>query len=130
MRELDKRKEREEKLKKDRESRNMAVKLSRTYRVGDVPDVEIAYSALIRPMQILADRDAHMAGKVLKSLFRCIVEEARKNSEAVDEALEGLQAQLNDIIKNDQVSDVMFLSTLLNIISEETSKLLVRRPFS
>ncbi|GAU90192.1 DNA dependent Protein Kinase catalytic subunit [Ramazzottius varieornatus] len=123
-RELDKRKASEEKAKQDRENRNMTVKLSRTYRTGDVPDVEIPYSALIAPMQILTDRDAHTAGKVLKSLFKCIVEEARKNSEAVDEALEGLVVHLNEIIKSEQVADVMFLSTLLNIVSEETSRLL------
>lgn len=43
--------------------REAQVTLYRSYRVGDLPDIQIQYSSLIAPLQALAQVRAYMTGK-------------------------------------------------------------------
>ncbi|XP_068093458.1 DNA-dependent protein kinase catalytic subunit isoform X2 [Hyperolius riggenbachi] len=65
----------EQKLKQDAQ-----VTLYRSYRQGDLPDIQIAYSALIAPLQALAQKDPTLAKQLFSSLFTGVLEEKKTNS--------------------------------------------------
>ncbi|XP_053571003.1 LOW QUALITY PROTEIN: DNA-dependent protein kinase catalytic subunit [Bombina bombina] len=60
----------EQKMKQDAQ-----VVLYRSYRHGDLPDIQIAYSNLIAPLQALAQRDPTLAKMLFSSLFSGILAE-------------------------------------------------------
>ncbi|XP_069813698.1 DNA-dependent protein kinase catalytic subunit isoform X2 [Dendropsophus ebraccatus] len=60
----------EQKMKQDAQ-----VILYRSYRHGDLPDIQIAYSALIAPLQALAQKDPTLAKQLFSALFSGILEE-------------------------------------------------------
>ncbi|XP_063779765.1 DNA-dependent protein kinase catalytic subunit [Pseudophryne corroboree] len=62
----------EEKMKQDAQ-----VILYRSYRHGDLPDIQIAYRALIAPLQALAQRDPTLAKQLFSVLFSGILEEMK-----------------------------------------------------
>ncbi|KAK9971873.1 hypothetical protein ABG768_025216 [Culter alburnus] len=55
------------------------VTLYRSYRVGDLPDIQIQYSSLIAPLQALAQRDATLAKQLFSSLFAGVLVEMEKS---------------------------------------------------
>ncbi|XP_068603907.1 DNA-dependent protein kinase catalytic subunit [Brachionichthys hirsutus] len=71
------RKKKEEKA--DQRLRKEAeVTLYRSYRVGDFPDIQIAYSSLVTPLQALSQRDPILAKQLFSSLFAGILQEMEK----------------------------------------------------
>uniref|UniRef100_G1NU10 DNA-dependent protein kinase catalytic subunit n=1 Tax=Myotis lucifugus TaxID=59463 RepID=G1NU10_MYOLU len=52
--------------------------LYRSYRQGDLPDIQIKYSSLITPLQAVAQRDPIMAKQLFGSLFSAIIKEMDK----------------------------------------------------
>ncbi|OWA49909.1 DNA-dependent protein kinase catalytic subunit [Hypsibius exemplaris] len=121
-REYSRRRAIEETLKNERERRSLDVTLTRSYRIGDVPDIEISYEAVIQPLRNLAERDVQTSSLLLRNLFGGIVAQARTKSEKVDEELEKLAKRLEGILKHQNVTDTTFLSTLLNIILQDSPK--------
>ncbi|XP_029447109.1 DNA-dependent protein kinase catalytic subunit isoform X2 [Rhinatrema bivittatum] len=69
----------EQKMKRDSE-----VTLYRSYRHGDLPDIQIAYSSLIAPLQALAQRDPTLAKQLFSSLFSGIMKEMDKLKTALE----------------------------------------------
>ncbi|XP_036194617.1 DNA-dependent protein kinase catalytic subunit [Myotis myotis] len=53
--------------------------LYRSYRQGDLPDIQIKYSSLITPLQAVAQRDPIMAKQLFGSLFSAIIKEMDKH---------------------------------------------------
>uniref|UniRef100_A0A6Q2XXY4 DNA-dependent protein kinase catalytic subunit n=1 Tax=Esox lucius TaxID=8010 RepID=A0A6Q2XXY4_ESOLU len=51
------------------------VTLYRSYRSGDLPDIQIQYSSLIAPLQALAQRDPTLAKQLFSSLFAGVLQE-------------------------------------------------------
>ncbi|CAF4200726.1 unnamed protein product, partial [Rotaria sordida] len=45
----------------------------RTYRIGELPDIQIRYSDIIIPLQALAQYDNHIARLLYASLFTSIL---------------------------------------------------------
>ena len=41
----------------------------RNYRIGDFPDIQIKFSELIAPLQVLAQRDSQVAMMLFESIF-------------------------------------------------------------
>ncbi|XP_077126580.1 DNA-dependent protein kinase catalytic subunit [Ranitomeya variabilis] len=58
----------EQKMKQDAQ-----VVLYRSYRHGDLPDIQIAYSSLIAPLQALAQKDPALAKQLFSALFSGIL---------------------------------------------------------
>ncbi|XP_055346029.1 DNA-dependent protein kinase catalytic subunit-like isoform X2 [Paramacrobiotus metropolitanus] len=114
----------EESLKKERERRDLEVKLSRMYRVGEVPDVMITHSAIIQPLQTLTQLDPHTAGLLLIRLFHGIIQESKKRREIVDSELDKVVERLEKIFDDERVSDVTFLTSMLNIVISDETRLL------
>ncbi|XP_054564392.1 DNA-dependent protein kinase catalytic subunit isoform X1 [Eptesicus fuscus] len=54
------------------------VVLYRSYRQGDLPDIQIKYSSLITPLQAVAQRDPIIAKQLFGSLFSAIIKEMDK----------------------------------------------------
>ncbi|KAF6100706.1 protein kinase, DNA-activated, catalytic subunit [Phyllostomus discolor] len=52
--------------------------LYRSYRQGDLPDIQIKYSSLITPLQAVAQRDPIIAKQLFGSLFSSIIKEMDK----------------------------------------------------
>ncbi|XP_027746012.1 DNA-dependent protein kinase catalytic subunit isoform X2 [Empidonax traillii] len=55
------------------------VTLYRSYRVGDLPDIQIEYCSLIAPLQGLAQKDPTFAKQLFSSLFSGIFHEVEKS---------------------------------------------------
>ncbi|XP_056377813.1 DNA-dependent protein kinase catalytic subunit isoform X2 [Hyla sarda] len=66
----------EQKMKQDAQ-----VILYRSYRHGDLPDIQIAYSALIAPLQALAQKDPALAKQLFSALFSGILEDINSSTE-------------------------------------------------
>ncbi|XP_074056019.1 DNA-dependent protein kinase catalytic subunit isoform X1 [Macrotis lagotis] len=71
--------------KKEKEMKNelkmkhdAQVTLYRSYRQGDLPDIQIEYSSLINPLQAVAQRDPILAKQLFGSLFNGILKEVDK----------------------------------------------------
>ncbi|XP_075703736.1 DNA-dependent protein kinase catalytic subunit-like, partial [Rhinoderma darwinii] len=66
----------DQKMKQDSQ-----VILYRSYRHGDLPDIQIAYSALIAPLQALAQKDPTLAKQLFSALFSGILETIASSTE-------------------------------------------------
>ncbi|XP_036089192.1 DNA-dependent protein kinase catalytic subunit [Rousettus aegyptiacus] len=70
---------REEEIKSKLKMKHDAqVVLYRSYRQGDLPDIQIKYSSLITPLQAVAQRDSIIAKQLFGSLFSGIIKEMDK----------------------------------------------------
>ncbi|KAI1889250.1 hypothetical protein AGOR_G00177210 [Albula goreensis] len=73
--------------------RDAQVTLYRSYRVGDLPDIQIQHSGLIAPLQALAQRDPTLAKQLFSSLFAGILSEisaAGERRRITDQLLEDI----------------------------------------
>ncbi|KAI1243372.1 hypothetical protein IHE44_0000969 [Lamprotornis superbus] len=61
------------------EQKREKVTLYRSYRVGDLPDIQIEYCSLIAPLQGLAQKDPTFAKQLFSSLFSGIFHEVKKS---------------------------------------------------
>ncbi|RMC15431.1 hypothetical protein DUI87_07622 [Hirundo rustica rustica] len=87
---------REKEIKSDLKMKYDAqVTLYRTYRVGDLPDIQIEYCSLIAPLQGLAQKDPTFAKQLFSSLFSGIFHEVKK-SKNPSEKNSIVQKLLND----------------------------------
>ncbi|XP_065898419.1 DNA-dependent protein kinase catalytic subunit-like isoform X2 [Dysidea avara] len=73
--ELRKKKARQELRQRQKAARGSRVVLYRRYREGELPDIQIKYSDVIRPLQALAQRDSSLSRLLFASLFTSILQE-------------------------------------------------------
>ncbi|ETE68703.1 DNA-dependent protein kinase catalytic subunit, partial [Ophiophagus hannah] len=66
--------QKQEKIKHDAQ-----ITLYRKYRQGDLPDIQIEYSSLITPLQVVAQKDPTLAKQLFSSLFSGILEQMKKS---------------------------------------------------
>ncbi|MEE6464048.1 hypothetical protein FKM82_006146 [Ascaphus truei] len=87
----------EQKMKQDSQ-----VTLYRHYRHGDLPDIQIAHSNLIAPLQALAQRDPTLAKQLFSSLFSGILTEMEiyKNPSQLSSITSKLLEQFNGFLSN------------------------------
>ncbi|XP_075235509.1 DNA-dependent protein kinase catalytic subunit-like [Lycorma delicatula] len=69
-----------QKLEKD-------VSLTRTYRKGDFPDIEITFEAVLKHLQDLAERDSVFAGQLMVSLVESVLKNMEKDTKVLIENL-------------------------------------------
>ncbi|KAH7949580.1 hypothetical protein HPB49_012409 [Dermacentor silvarum] len=97
-------KETRKKLKEERHVRREAeVTLYRSYRMGDFPDIQISHSALIAPMQALAQQDQQVAQMLLSGVVTSVLHESRRDGASLfkqrEELCQGLQRALAGILE-------------------------------
>ncbi|XP_031440254.1 DNA-dependent protein kinase catalytic subunit [Clupea harengus] len=80
----------EHKIRKDAQ-----VTLYRSYRSGDLPDVQIQHSSLIAPLQALAQRDANLAKQLFSALFSGILAEMERSKSSGER-----KGVLEDLLQN------------------------------
>ncbi|XP_070581112.1 DNA-dependent protein kinase catalytic subunit-like [Ptychodera flava] len=93
---------REEIQKEQKQRRHNTVTLYRSYRHGDLPDIQIKYMYLIAPLQALAQRDAGIARQLFTSLFCGIfkqIEEVKTEKETQD-TIEDINKHVNMMLSN------------------------------
>ncbi|XP_066538129.1 DNA-dependent protein kinase catalytic subunit [Hoplias malabaricus] len=92
--------------------RDAQVTLYRSYRVGDLPDIQIQHSSLIAPLQALAQRDATLAKQLFSSLFAgVLVEMGRsKPSKEREEILKNLLQDMNNFLHKSTIYFPPFIS--------------------
>uniref|UniRef100_A0A8B9LXB6 DNA-dependent protein kinase catalytic subunit n=1 Tax=Astyanax mexicanus TaxID=7994 RepID=A0A8B9LXB6_ASTMX len=80
--------------------REAQVTMYRSYRVGDLPDIQIQHSSLIAPLQALAQRDATLAKQLFSSLFAGVLVEMEgsKSSREREGVLKNLLQNMNDYL--------------------------------
>uniref|UniRef100_A0A8C5WDN6 DNA-dependent protein kinase catalytic subunit n=1 Tax=Leptobrachium leishanense TaxID=445787 RepID=A0A8C5WDN6_9ANUR len=102
----------EEKLKQDAQ-----VMLYRSYRHGDLPDIQIAYSSLIAPLQALAQKDPTLAKQLFSSLFSGILAEAKgtKDVRSMKGVANKLIEQFNDFLNNTVSYFPPFIACILDM---------------
>ncbi|XP_023688567.2 DNA-dependent protein kinase catalytic subunit isoform X1 [Paramormyrops kingsleyae] len=81
------------------------VTLYRSYRVGDLPDIQIQYKSIIAPLQALAQRDATLAKQLFSSLFSGILSEMQsfKTSAEKKKINEQLLEDMNNFLSKSTV---------------------------
>lgn len=95
-----KKKARAERMRQQKAARDSRVVMYRKYREGDLPDIQIKHSELIRPLQVLAQRDSHMARLLFVAVFRAVysgIDESLVEADA-EGTRKALQEQLNAVL--------------------------------
>uniref|UniRef100_A0A7M4FFG4 DNA-dependent protein kinase catalytic subunit n=1 Tax=Crocodylus porosus TaxID=8502 RepID=A0A7M4FFG4_CROPO len=80
--------------------RDAQVTLYRSYRQGDLPDIQIEYSSLITPLQGVAQRDPTLAKQLFSSLFSGILKEMEhsKSPSEKNHIVQKLLQNFNDFL--------------------------------
>ncbi|KAM5158207.1 DNA-dependent protein kinase catalytic subunit [Mantella aurantiaca] len=101
----------EQKMKQDAQ-----VILYRSYRHGDLPDIQIAHSSLIAPLQALAQKDPTLAKQLFSSLFSGILEEIKNSSSPnLNDILTKLLNQFNYFLSSTVSYFPPFIACVQNI---------------
>ncbi|CAF0948619.1 unnamed protein product, partial [Didymodactylos carnosus] len=100
------------KLKQDNQ-----VEKYRSYRIGELPDIQIKYSDIIIPLQALAQYDNYTARILYSNLFIAILQqiESRSKDEYL-ETLASLSYGFKTILSNSEIYYPSFIAALLDII--------------
>ena len=122
---LRKKRLREEYLKYQKASRGNKVVMYRQYRTGDLPDIQIKNSEIIRPLQALAQRDDKIARILFSSLFTSIFGDLNKylSGHEVDLTKREVQETINGILKATQKYSPSFIASIMDISLKEDSSL-------
>ena len=120
-----KRKLREDYLKFQKASRGNKVVMYRQYRTGDLPDIQIKHSELIRPLQALAQRDDKVARLLFATLFTSIFSDLNKylTGHEVDLTKTEVQQTINGILKITQRYSPPFIAAIMDISLKQDSSL-------
>ncbi|PIK41530.1 putative DNA-dependent protein kinase catalytic subunit [Apostichopus japonicus] len=115
-RELKKQQMREELLKEQKERRYHQVTLYRSYRVGDLPDIQIKYMDLIAPLQAVAQKDAALA-RCCSSIFGGIFVQIgeKKTEREAEELVKNINQYLNQMLSSSSQFFPHFISCIQEI---------------
>ena len=116
---------REDYLKFQKASRGNKVVMYRQYRTGDLPDIQIKHSELIRPLQALAQRDDKVARLLFSTLFTSIFSDLNKylSGHEVDQTKREVQETINRILKTTQKYSPPFIAAIMDISLKQDSSL-------
>ncbi|KAK6293153.1 hypothetical protein J4Q44_G00366540 [Coregonus suidteri] len=92
-----------DKMADQRLRKEAQVTLYRSYRSGDLPDIQIQHSSLIAPLQALAQRDPSLAKQLFSSLFAGVLQEmegGEKSNEEKKMIKEKLLGDMNGFLSN------------------------------
>ncbi|CAF2644398.1 unnamed protein product [Rotaria sp. Silwood2] len=90
----------------------------RTYRIGELPDIQIRFSDIIISLQTLAQYDDHIARLLYSNLFTSILtslEDKLSNDEYI-ELTETIQHRFNVMLSQSEIFYPSFIISLLDII--------------
>ncbi|UJR22353.1 hypothetical protein I4U23_025415 [Adineta vaga] len=90
----------------------------RSYRIGELPDIQIRYSDIIIPLQALAQYDNHIARLLYASLFTSILTslEDKLSSDEYVELIETIQQRFNAILSQSEIFYPSLIAAILDIV--------------
>ncbi|CAF4190573.1 unnamed protein product, partial [Rotaria sordida] len=97
----------------------------RTYRIGELPDIQIRFSDIIIPLQALAQYDDHIARLLYSNLFTSILtslEDKLSNDEYI-ELIETIQHRFNVMLSQSEIFYPSFVISLLDIILSKSKQI-------
>ncbi|CAH2285137.1 DNA-dependent kinase catalytic subunit [Pelobates cultripes] len=99
--------------------------LYRHYRHGDLPDIQIAYSSLIAPLQALAQRDPTLAKQLFSCLFSGIFAETEriKDARSMHTIATTMLEQFNHFLSSTVSYFPPFISCILDMCYQNTALL-------
>ncbi|XP_066992546.2 DNA-dependent protein kinase catalytic subunit [Anabrus simplex] len=89
------------------------VVMCRSYRIGDFPDIEIAYSAILKPLQVLAEHDDMTGRLVFVSIFSGVM--SKLNREEANLFAAHMSTALGNIVNKTIQTTPMFIGAILEI---------------
>jgi DNA-dependent protein kinase catalytic subunit len=112
---------REENRKYQKAARDSRVVMYRKYREGELPDIQIKYSEIIRPLQALAQRDGTLGRMLFTCVFSAIFGDVDKQlTEGEAEATKkAVRLCLNDILTSSTLYHPSFIGSLQSICFEQ-----------
>ena len=92
-----------------------SVKLTRQYRVGDLPDIQISYSDLIAPLSKLCQVNKEFSEVVLVLLANSVIMETQEMLQD-GTMIEAINTMFSNILRNSDANSKNFLSAIFSII--------------
>ncbi|XP_064405997.1 DNA-dependent protein kinase catalytic subunit-like isoform X2 [Halichondria panicea] len=113
---------RQETVRRQKASRDSRVVMYRQYRVGELPDIQIKHSELIRPFQALAQHDSRLARMLFAQLFKSIFSEGERT---LEEEAKGTTAAvrngLNAVMETSTLYYPPFIGSLQDVCFRQRS---------
>ncbi|CAF4591812.1 unnamed protein product, partial [Rotaria sp. Silwood2] len=90
----------------------------RTYRIGELPDIQIRYSDIIIPLQALAQYDNHIARLLYASLFTSILNslEDKLSPDEYFNLIQTIQHRFDVMLSQSEIFYPSFVAALLDIV--------------
>ncbi|EAL66880.2 DNA-dependent protein kinase subunit [Dictyostelium discoideum AX4] len=107
--------EREAYFEKSKQARENQITMIRKYRVGELPDIQIKLQDIIKPLQLLCQRDSTIGVNVFSSLFTALYKNTPK------ESIRTFQCNIKKLIDS-IVERCKFNSTLVSSILNISEK--------
>lgn len=108
-----------EAIHKERKLRREAqVTMYREYRVGELPDIQIQYKAIIAPLQALAQHDSKVSGVLLELLLQGIIDtrDYVMDSRTAEDWFQGIHSALNAVLASSHAYSPHLLRTVLHLM--------------
>ncbi|KAF9205542.1 hypothetical protein BGZ49_003876 [Haplosporangium sp. Z 27] len=99
-------------------ARSRSVSMIRKYRNGDLPDIQIPYSDIIRPLQRLAEMDVEICKMLFNKLVISLMVQAESHMDSEEEAAsfkKGLIDDLGHILQKSTILYTPFIGSILRI---------------
>ena len=99
----------------------------RSYRIGELPDVQIRYSDIIIPLQALAQYDDHTARLLYASLFTSILDalEEKLSSDEYTDLIRTIQHRFDAMLSQSEIFYPSFVAALLDIVLAKPEQLAI-----
>ena len=95
------------------------VHLQRKYRSGELPDIEINHSELIKPLQILALQDSEFAqllfSELFESLYKVVQDKTQKGHKEFADRQAAIHGSLAQMVRPSLQNDALYVSCVLNL---------------
>ncbi|CAF1189299.1 unnamed protein product, partial [Adineta ricciae] len=103
----------------------------RSYRIGELPDIQIRFSDIIIPLQALAQYDNHIARLLYASLFTSILTslEDKLSSDEYAELIETIQQRFDAILSQSEVFYPSLVAALLDIVLSKPKQIKISAQF-
>ncbi|XP_064117191.1 DNA-dependent protein kinase catalytic subunit-like [Macrobrachium nipponense] len=108
-----------EAIHKERKLRREAqVTMYREYRVGELPDIQIQYKAIIAPLQALAQHDNRVSGVLLELLLQGIIDtrDYVMDSRTAEDWFQDIHSALNAVLASSLAYSPQLLRTVLHLM--------------
>ncbi|KAF9419367.1 hypothetical protein BGZ94_009435, partial [Podila epigama] len=100
-------------------ARTKSVAMIRKYREGDLPDIQISYADILRPLQILAEMDVEICRMLFSKLVTSLLHQANTNAgmteSEVAEYKDGLMLCFKQMLERSTLMYTPFVGSILRI---------------